>query len=136
MSRAWNGMNWIRQEKRLAIYLRDGMCCAWCGLGVEDEVVLSLDHLKPHAKGGANDATNLVTCCKACNSARGKRSQASFARAVAEYLNHGVTAADILANVKRCSQRSLAPYIIEARALIASRGSAAQALAAQRKGVR
>lgn len=27
----WQGMNWIRQDKRLAIYLRDGLACVWCG---------------------------------------------------------------------------------------------------------
>ncbi|KKK72946.1 hypothetical protein LCGC14_2898780, partial [marine sediment metagenome] len=30
------GMNWIRPEKRLAIYLRDGLACCYCGATVED----------------------------------------------------------------------------------------------------
>jgi len=130
--RNWNGMNWIRQEKRLAIYLRDGLSCAWCGKGVEDGVTLSLDHLKPHAKGGENHATNLVTCCKFCNDSRGKRTQASFARAVATYVNHGVTDTEILAHIKSTSRRSLTPYLAEATALVARRGSAAKALATLR----
>lgn len=68
----WNGMNWIRKDKRLAIYLRDGMACAYCGAGVEDEgVILSLDHIVPRSAGGGNAASNLVTSCKSCNSARG-----------------------------------------------------------------
>ncbi len=50
----WQGMNWITQKKRLAIYLRDGMACAWCGKGVEENMTLSLDHLKTHAAGGEN----------------------------------------------------------------------------------
>jgi 5-methylcytosine-specific restriction endonuclease McrA len=44
----WQGMNWIRQEKRLAIYLRDGLACGYCGDSVENGAKLSLDHLKPH----------------------------------------------------------------------------------------
>ena len=58
----WQGMNWIRQEKRLAIYLRDGMSCAYCGASVEGGAQLSLDHVKPHSRGGSNAAANLVTC--------------------------------------------------------------------------
>src|SRR5438128_11454104 len=30
------GMNWIRPEKRLALYLRDGLACCYCGEAVED----------------------------------------------------------------------------------------------------
>ena len=71
-------MNWIRKEKRLAIYLRDGLACAYCGESVEDGAKLTLDHLKAHNHGGSNDADNLVTCCHRCNSARGKRSWRKF----------------------------------------------------------
>ena len=125
----WQGMNWIRQEKRLAIYLRDGMACAWCGKGVESEVVLSLDHLKAHSDGGSNHETNLVTCCKFCNDSRGARTRAAFAKVVAAYVNNGTTAAQILRHVGNCSERSLKPYIAQAKELVALRGSAAKALA-------
>ena len=67
---SWQGMNWIRQEKRLAIYLRDGMACAYCGATVERGATLSLDHLLPAAKGGSNGEGNLITCCTVCNSRR------------------------------------------------------------------
>lgn len=128
--RNWLGMNWIRQEKRLAIYLRDGMACAWCGKGVEDGVTLSLDHLKPHSKGGCNHESNLVTCCKFCNDSRGNRTQTAFAKATAAYVNHGVTAEQILRHIRNTSRRSLAPFLVEAKELVARRGSAAAALAA------
>src|SRR3990167_4136458 len=90
----WQGMNWIRQEKRLAIYLRDGMSCAWCGHSVEEGASLSLDHLAPHSKGGSNHESNLVTSCERCNKSRGARSVKAFAVAVAEYINHGVSAVE------------------------------------------
>lgn len=125
----WLGMNWIRQEKRLAIYLRDGMSCAWCGKGVEDGVALTLDHVKPHSKGGTNHESNLVTCCAFCNSSRGNRGQIVFARVTAAYINHGATAEAILARVKSFTRRSLTPFLAEAKELVARRGSAAAVIA-------
>jgi 5-methylcytosine-specific restriction endonuclease McrA len=70
----WQGMNWIRQEKRLAIYLRDGCACVWCGAKVEEGAQLTLDHVRCHSAGGSNAASNLVTACKRCNDSRGARS--------------------------------------------------------------
>ena len=84
----WQGMNWIRQEKRLAIYLRDGLACAYCGDSVENGARLTLDHILPASKGGSNDDTNLITCCERCNKSRGNRSIGRWTKAVADYLNH------------------------------------------------
>lgn len=120
------GMNWIRPEKRLAIYLRDGLACCYCGDTVEQGAKLTLDHLKPHCKGGANTPSNLVTCCHRCNSSRGKRSYTKFADSVAAYLNHDVTTAKILAHIARTRQRVL--NIAEAKELIARRGGFSAAL--------
>jgi|GEM_PF-1026511 len=125
----WQGMNWITQEKRLAIYLRDGCACAYCGASIEQGAQLTLDHLVPHAKGGTNHETNLVTCCHRCNSSRGDRAVATFAKSVAGYVNHGVKPADILAHIKNSTRRSLAGPKAEAKTLIARRGSAAKVLA-------
>ena len=123
----WNGMNWIRQNKRLAIYLRDGLSCAYCGASVEPGAVLSLDHVKPHSHGGGNGAENLVTCCSRCNSARRDRPVAEFARGVAEYL--GVTGEEITKHVHNCTRRALGKHLAEAKKMIARRGSAARVLA-------
>jgi hypothetical protein len=42
---------------------------------------LSLDHVKPHAKGGDNGPGNLVTCCLNCNKSKQDASmKAWFAR--------------------------------------------------------
>lgn len=80
------GMNWIRQEKRLAIYIRDGLECAYCHSNIED-TKLTLDHLIPYSEGGSNDQTNLVTCCHRCNSSRGTKDWKEFAESVAQYYN-------------------------------------------------
>jgi len=123
------GMNWCAQATRLAIYLRDGLACAYCGASVEDGTKLTLDHLKPYSKGGDNSPTNLVTCCHRCNSARGNRPVRTFCKAVAGYLNHGTTTAEIEKHVRNTAKRSLKQCRIEAKELIARRGSAARALA-------
>jgi 5-methylcytosine-specific restriction endonuclease McrA len=116
----WQGGKWITPKRRLAIYLRDGMACCYCGAKVEDGAQLSLDHLTPDSKGGGNESTNLVTCCKKCNSSRGNRPVATFAKAVAEYLN--TDAAAILRHVRNCSRRALP--LDEAAELISRRKAA------------
>lgn len=101
-----NGSKWIRPEKRHAIYLRDGLACAYCG-ATNEEAVLSLDHLRPVSKGGDNKASNLVTCCVKCNRSRGVRSVTEFAKSVAGYLNHGVTAEGIMQHIRNCRRRKI-----------------------------
>lgn len=121
------GMNWIRQEKRLAIYLRDGLACAYCGDTVECGARLTLDHVKPYSKGGSNEAGNLVTACVRCNSSRGDRPMRTFAATVAGYVNHGATAEAIVKHVDACRRRTLPTG--EAKDMIARRGSVAVVLA-------
>lgn len=67
-----HGSRWIRPEKRLAIYIRDGFQCAYCGRDLKHATAaeVTLDHLLPRVAGGTNEATNLITACRACNSSR------------------------------------------------------------------
>ncbi len=67
----WQGMNWIRQERRLAIYVRDGFAGVYCGITIEQNAKLSLDHIIPASHGGDNQSSNLVTACLSCNCKRG-----------------------------------------------------------------
>jgi 5-methylcytosine-specific restriction endonuclease McrA len=64
------GRHWIRDEKRLAIYLRDGIACIYCGAKLEDGIILTLDHLQSRKFKGTNEPHNLITCCQSCNSSR------------------------------------------------------------------
>ena len=82
-------------------------------------MTLTLDHCKPHSLGGDNSPANLVTCCRKCNSSRGTRGLAAFARAVAEYVNQGATADQILRHITNCRRRRLPRA--EARKLVARR---------------
>jgi HNH endonuclease len=105
--RRTQGMNWCRPTTRLALYLRDGLACAWCGAGVEHGAQLTLDHIVPYASGGSNAPRNLVTACMTCNRNRGERSLVEFAVVVAGYLDHGVTPDEILAHVTKTRKRAL-----------------------------
>jgi 5-methylcytosine-specific restriction endonuclease McrA len=121
----WLGMNWCRQEKRLAIFLRDGLACTWCGDGVEDGVRLSLDHIIPASKGGSNHESNVVTACVHCNKGRKALSVAKFATVVAA--RSRASAATIKRRVRRTAGRPL--NVAQAKAMIALRGSCARVLA-------
>lgn len=68
--RKWSGSKWCRKDKRLAVYLRDGASCVYCGRDASTGAVLSLDHVVAHNKGGSNHESNLVTSCKSCNSSK------------------------------------------------------------------
>ena len=64
-----SGSDWIWFPTRLAIYLRDGRRCLAC----RARRVLSLDHVRPRARGGSNRPDNLITLCTRCNTERGAR---------------------------------------------------------------
>lgn len=117
-------MNWIRPEKRLAIYLRDGLACCYCGASVEHGVKLTLDHLTPYAKGGTNESFNLVTACNVCNSTRGKRAWRTFAK-VASLLN-GLKDDAVVRYIDNTRRRVL--DVTSAKALIEARGGFSEAL--------
>lgn len=75
--------HWLSKARRAALYARDGHACAYC----LSRGSLTLDHLRPRARGGSNASRNLVTACLRCNSSRGDRSLRSFCIAVGSYLN-------------------------------------------------
>lgn len=77
-----HGMNWISPHKRLAIYVRDGLACTWCGRAVEAGAQLTLDHLKPRKRGGGNHEINLITACIGCNAKRGLMSWTQFVQTI------------------------------------------------------
>lgn len=72
---------WIRSDKRLAIYLRDDFTCQTCGVDLRDAkpADITLDHIKPQSKGGENHEHNLFTSCRSCNCSRQDRALDRFA---------------------------------------------------------
>lgn len=99
------GMNWCRLSTRLAIYNRDGFCCVYCGAaGEERGTGLTLDHVLACELGGTNDATNLVTCCGSCNSAKQALSMRGW---LGRLRDKGLDATKIGASVRRQVKRPL-----------------------------
>lgn len=66
------GSGWIPRWRRMAIYLRDGFTCGYCGrnLAKASPREVTLDHLKPQCDGGSHHESNLITACLSCNSRR------------------------------------------------------------------
>ncbi len=56
---------------RYDVMKRDGFRCVLCGASRADGAKLHIDHIKPVAKGGKTEMSNLRTLCDRCNS--GKR---------------------------------------------------------------
>lgn len=72
----------IRREDALKVFKRDHFKCQYCGLDgqkhFENWMILTVDHVHPHARGGGRHMENLVTACQPCNLLKGKRAYASF----------------------------------------------------------
>ena len=99
---------WIRPEKRLAIYLRDGFRCLYCLADLHDAgpTDITLDHLTCKADGGTNHESNLVTACRTCNCTRQDTPISRFA------------GPETRKHIRRNIARTLTRYVTLAKALI------------------
>ena len=115
---AANTGNWIRRDKRLAIYLRDGQCCIWCGHSLEDGAELTLDHLIPCELGGDNSEKNLVTACRHCNCSRQDLTVRQWLVALRD---KGIDTNGLAAKVRRHVNRKLTSYRKMAKQILKAR---------------
>lgn len=83
------------------VWHRDASRCVYCGCALTKGNGAHLDHLTPHAHGGADDVTNLVLACERCNSARQDMSLVQWAAYAAEVYGLKVRPAAILARAAR-----------------------------------
>jgi 5-methylcytosine-specific restriction endonuclease McrA len=67
----------LTRDQATKVFKRDHFKCQYCGLDglhrFENWLVLTIDHVHPHAKGGSRSMENLVTACQPCNLLKGKR---------------------------------------------------------------
>jgi len=100
---------WIRADKRLAIYLRDRFTCIYClrDLHGADPADITLDHIHCQSDGGDNSEGNLVTACRRCNCERQDKPLTRFA------------GPETRAHIRRNTRRSLRSYRKLAKAIIA-----------------
>ena len=68
----------ITEKFKLKIHQLDDFRCQWCGVELPPGK-LTLDHVTSIINGGNNDESNLVTCCKPCNSDKGSLDPIKFA---------------------------------------------------------
>lgn len=75
----------ISREDAMKVFRRDHFKCQYCGLDgskdFENWLILTIDHVHPHARGGSRQMGNLVTACQPCNLIKGKRTYSSFEEA-------------------------------------------------------
>lgn len=60
----------IDRNTRLLVYGKFRGHCAYCGKGIEYKD-MQVDHLTPVFRGGADDISNLMPSCRACNFRKG-----------------------------------------------------------------
>ena len=51
--------------------MKAGSYCWYCGKEFKNKAELTIDHVFPRSKGGANDMDNIIMVCKTCNSSKG-----------------------------------------------------------------
>ena len=52
--------------------------CIYCGCAARPDE-MTVDHVKPKARGGSNDVSNLAVACRSCNQSKGDRSPLRWA---------------------------------------------------------
>lgn len=55
------------------VWAADGIRCMYCGVKM-GEASMTIDHFDPLELGGANDESNYLTSCRACNKRKGNMS--------------------------------------------------------------
>lgn len=79
------GSKWISKAARLAIYIRDGFECQYCGRDLREAPAaqVTLDHLDPRSgtmcPAERRNPRRLVTACLRCNSSRQDKPWTEFA---------------------------------------------------------
>lgn len=80
----------VSLEEGLKILERDNHRCQYCGLdgraSFENALAMSVDFVMPRARKGMKDPSNLVACCRTCNSIKGKRVYKNFEDAKTQVL--------------------------------------------------
>lgn len=71
----------ISARMRYDVYRRDKYTCQYCGSNENQETqapLLTLDHIVAKIDGGIDHPSNLITCCRQCNSIKGTKPLEDF----------------------------------------------------------
>lgn len=71
----------ITEANRALVYAKCNGHCAYCGkpLSYKD---MTIEHIRPLAKGGSNSLTNLLPACNLCNSTKGTLSLKEYRKLI------------------------------------------------------
>jgi len=106
---------WIRKDLRIAIYLRDGLRCLYCGRRLS-AIECTLDHVVPEHLGGDHSSRNLVTACGRCNKGKRRKLLKEFA---SEWARE---------RISRTLRKDIAVYRVMAKRVLLRRLSIEEAL--------
>lgn len=110
-----HGSKWIRPEKRLAIYARDGFSCVYCGAAADELAEpFCLDHVLPRCEGGTHHESNLVTACRFCNEAKAEGLLGDFLATLEETVA-AKTAARVVRQTRAPIDRAYGKALLRAR---------------------
>lgn len=65
-------------RRRREVFIASGGICRYCGVPLKLEGPWHVDHAKPRALGGTDEALNLVAACASCNLAKGPRTALEY----------------------------------------------------------
>jgi hypothetical protein len=60
------------------VWRRDNFRCMYCGVEGNGSHPLTVDHFIPVELGGSDEIGNLISCCRACNKAKGSLSPEKY----------------------------------------------------------
>ncbi len=102
----WQGGKWLRKTTRRRLYMRDDFSCVYCGASALDtDITLTIDHVLPRELGGTNVHSNLVTCCKTCNSSKQDTPVSRFIGRLEE--DKGIDAKAVARRIRNSTKRQL-----------------------------
>ena len=69
-----------KKNKIIALLLRDGRNCPYCGVKFNTIEDITLDHVVPKSLGGSDSNKNLLLSCQECNQRKGNMLLTQFIR--------------------------------------------------------
>jgi 5-methylcytosine-specific restriction endonuclease McrA len=63
----------LKRQKREKLLAKYGRGCWLCGKEIREDQMVTLDHVRPRAKGGSHSLANLRLAHRSCNSRRGTK---------------------------------------------------------------
>ena len=108
-------INKIPADLRLAVYLRDGNACVYCGKPRPYGVLFEADHYRAEVWNGPTEAGNLLCCCPACNKLKRELTPRAFFVFLEDL---GMLTPGLQERVEAALATDIKPFMAQARALI------------------